>query len=157
MNIRTDIFIALITAVALVLAPAVFAGKVYKWVDQNGNVHYGADRPSNSAQELNIKVKPSSRPSPAKSAQSEDGQQSEREQAEETVKVNNEKELAEVEKKNAEIRKKNCSVAKKRLGAIKAGGRLYEVNEQGERSYWDDSTRQAKMAEAQAQVSEWCK
>ena len=81
----------------------------------------------------------------------------EKTKAQEAVKVHNEKELAEVEKKNADIRKKNCGISKKRLAAINAGGRLYEVNEKGERSYWNDATRQAKMAEAQAQVNEWCK
>ncbi|MGD8568244.1 MAG: DUF4124 domain-containing protein [Gammaproteobacteria bacterium] len=157
MTINTNLFVTLMAALFLILAPGAFAGKVYKWVDQNGNVHYGAEKPPTAAQELNIKVKPAHPATSSSTTTSESEADNKREDPEKTVKIKNKKELAEVEKKNAEIRKKNCSVAKKRLAAIKVGGRLYEVNEKGERNYWDDSTRQAKMSEAQSQVDEWCK
>jgi hypothetical protein len=157
MTFKTNSFVILIAALLLILTPGAFAGKVYKWVDKDGNVHYGADKPPTAAQELNIKVRPAHPAASNSSTASESETDNKGEDAEKTVNVKNKKELAEVEKKNAEIRKKNCSIAKKRLAAIKVGGRLYEVNEKGERNYWDDATRQAKMSEAQSQVDEWCK
>ena len=44
----------------------------------------------------------------------------------------------------------------KRLATITAGGRLYEMDEKGERHYWDDETRKGKMADAQKDVDKWC-
>lgn len=140
----------------LLASPAIFAGKVYKWVDKDGNVHYSAQKPMSGAQEMKVKVRPSSSADNSETT-AESSSATKQEAQEETIKVSSEKEAAEIEKRNAEIRKKNCSVAKKRLATIKVGGRLFEVDEKGERHYWDDATRASKLSEAQAQVQEWCK
>jgi len=156
MKYTTTFSLIILTLSAAVFLPSAFAGKVYKWVDENGNVQYSAQKPpSGSAQEMKVKSKPSSS-SESKPASAEDTQQAKENEEAEKVKVSSEKEAAEVEKKNAEIRKKNCSVAKRRAATIDQGGRLYEVDENGERHYWDDATRGAKMQEAQAQINEWC-
>ena len=160
-NFNTSTRIVLFTALFTLLfaGPAAFAAKVYKWVDKEGNVHYGAQQPEGSggAQEMDIKVKASSRAEETESTDKADsGKSSDNDAKEEKVKVSNEKEAEEIEKKNAEIRERNCSVAKKRLASINAGGRLYEVDEKGERSFWDESTTASKRAEAEAQVAEWC-
>ena len=60
MNIKLTYFLALFLILTVTLLPAAFAGKVYKWVDKDGNVHYGAEKPNTGAQELNVKSKPSS-------------------------------------------------------------------------------------------------
>lgn len=158
---KTNSRIMLITALLSILlaSPAVLAGKVYKWVDKEGNVHYGAQQPEDSggAQEMHIKTNKHSAPEEPAEETTSASENKNTENKEEKVKVSNEKEAAEIEKKNAEIRKRNCSVAKKRLASINAGGRLYEVNEKGERQFWDDATTSAKRAEAEANVAEWCK
>ena len=155
---RIVLFAALFTL--LLTGPsAIFAAKVYKWVDKEGNVHYGAQQPEGSggAQEMDIRVKESSGAEQAEPTEKAESKKSgESEAKEEKVKVSNEKEAEEIEKKNAEIRARNCSVAKKRLASINAGGRLYEVDEKGERQFWDDATTSSKRAEAEAQVAEWC-
>jgi len=156
-NLHSSIRIVLVAAFfsLLLAAPGAFAGKVYKWVDKQGNVHYGAQpEESGGAQEMDIKVKT---PAVEEEPESTEKAESKNQDSEaEKVKVSNEQEAEEIEKKNAEIRKRNCSVAKKRLGSINAGGRLYEVNEKGERTFWDDATTASKRAEAEAQVAEWC-
>jgi len=156
---KTNARIILITALLsfLLASSSVMAGKVYKWVDKEGNVHYGAQQPEGDggAQEMKIRVKdPVAEEEPADNSKTENKGN---ENKEDKVKVSNEKEAEEIEKKNAEIRKRNCSVAQKRLASINAGGRLYEVNEKGERQFWDDATTAAKRAEAEANVAEWCK
>ena len=139
-------------------APSAFAGKVYKWVDKDGNVHYSAEKPSSGAQEMKVKSKSSSSSSKSDSESDDSDNQAKNDSSEEEkVKVSSEKEAMEIEKKNEEIRKKNCTIAKRRAATIEQGGRLYEVDEHGERHYWDDDTRRAKMDEAEAQIKEWCK
>lgn len=156
-NLHISIRIALFAAFfsLLFVAPGTFAGKVYKWVDKEGNVHYGAQpEGSGGAQEMDIKTKAPAveeEPEPAEKAESNKS-----DSEEEKVKVSSEKEAEEIEKKNAEIRKRNCSVAKKRLASINAGGRLYEIDDKGQRTFWDDATTAGKRAEAEAQVAEWC-
>jgi hypothetical protein len=156
MKHSTTFSLVLITIVTFTFLPTAFAGKVYKWVDENGNVQYGSQKPASGAQELKVQSKPSSSAQDTASESAEDNQQTKENEEAEKVKVSSEKEAAEIEKKNAEIRKKNCSIAKRRAATIEQGGRLYEVDESGERTYWDDATRAAKMQEAQAQINEWC-
>ena len=158
MKFRMTSFITLITILTLTAVPSTFAGKVYKWVDKDGNVHYSAEKPSSGAQEMKVKSKPSSSSSKSDSESDDSDKQAKNDSSEEEkVKVSSEKEAMEIEKKNEEIRKKNCTIAKRRAATIEQGGRLYEVDEHGERHYWDDDTRRAKMDEAEAQIKEWCK
>ncbi|WP_455201736.1 DUF4124 domain-containing protein [Kaarinaea lacus] len=158
MKFRITFSLSLIAILTLAFVPGAVAGKVYKWVDQDGNVHYSAEKPSTGAQEMKVKSKPSSSGQDSEEPSGSDDDQAKKEKAgEEKVKVSSEKEAAELEKKNEEIRKENCSIAKRRAATIEQGGRLYEVDESGERHYWDDDTRRAKMDEAEAQIKEWCK
>jgi glucan-binding YG repeat protein len=158
MKCRLTLSLALITTLALFFLPTAFAGKVYKWVDEEGNVQYSSQKPpSTGAQEIKVKSKPASSARNSEPESEDDKQEDKAKSEEENVKVSSEKEAAEIEQKNEEIRKKNCSIAKRRVATIGQGGRMYEVDEKGERTYWDDTTRAAKMQEAQAQVDEWCK
>ena len=156
MKFRLNYSLALFLILTVTLLPAAFAGKVYKWVDKDGNVHYGAEKPSTGAQELKVKSKPSSS-SGTSEEQSSNGDEQTKKTDDKKAQVSSDKEAAEIEKKNAEIRKKNCSNARKRAATIENGGRLYEVDESGERHYWDDDTRRSKQEEAEAQIKEWCK
>jgi len=160
MKFTTKFSLLLVTVLSLVYLPAAMAGKIYKWVDEQGNVQYGAQKPESGAQEIKVKTKPadstSANEDDAEAAAGEKKETKENSDAEK-VKVGSEEEAAAIEQKNAETREKNCSIAKRRAAGINQGGRLYEVDEKGERTYWDDNTRKAKMDEAQAQINEWCK
>jgi len=139
------------------MAPAALAGKVYKWVDRDGNVQYSAQKPADNAQELNIQTKPDvDDTEEEEDADTKKTGKNSKDAEEQKVKVNNKKEADEVEKKNAEIRKKNCNISQKRLATIKAGGRLFEINSKGEHEYWDEATTASKLSEAQANVDKWC-
>ena len=153
MKIKTHLLLIATTLALLFMASAVSAAKVYKWVDKDGNVHYGAQKPeqSGAAQEMKIRVN-----EPAPAPQAADPKKSSKSKGNGKDKADNSKQNAEVEKKNAEIKKENCSIAKKRLASINVGGRLYEVDEKGERKFWDDATVAAKRAEAQELINKWC-
>ena len=140
-----------------ILSTTVSAGKVYKWTDAAGNTVYSQTPPpsKNDVEEMNVKPsKPSTPPATPKSNTGStspgDKPQAEDKAADDTAKN-------EQEAKNEEIRKENCKRASTQLRTISDGGRIYEVNEQGERVYWDDETRKAKMEAAQKSVEEWCK
>jgi hypothetical protein len=157
MKISAGLSLFIITLAILLAVPTTFAGKVYKWVDKNGDVHYGAQKPNSGGQEMKIKSKGSSTVDEEETSTADNSDEENSDSKEDTIKVSSEKEAQALEKKNAKIRKRNCSVAKKRLASITAGGRLYEVNDKGERSYWNDATKAGKRSQAEAQVAEWCK
>jgi hypothetical protein len=133
------------------------AGEIFKWVDEQGNVHYSQDPPMNkSAQPMNIKVPKESAASEETSAQSA-STAADKPPAGDEDKAAEQKALQEAAaRKREEAEKKNCQIAMKRLATITAGGRLYEVDENGERHYWDDQTLKAKQADAQKDVDQWC-
>lgn len=159
-------FFTLFTGLIL-LQGTVLASDIHKWVGPNGEVHYGSTPPPGyvgKTQKMKIKNESTTsyeeeEPTEEQSADSgsDAGSGTESAEKKENLTPEQKAKLAETEKKNAEIRKKNCGVAKRRVAGINQGGRLYEVNEKGERHYWDDKERQKKLAEAQQSVNKWCK
>ena len=146
----------LLTICLLCLSPLSFAGKIYKWTDSEGQVHYGERPPSGQAKQMRVPTGPPHSPSPAEKPAS---------QQEATQKLldsfdKERKEKAETEAKAAEEkarREKNCSSAKRRIAGLKIGGRQYEVDEQGNRHYLNEAEIQSRLAEAQKYADKWCK
>lgn len=133
------------------------AATVYKWVDENGTVHYG-QRPQQgkTAKQMNIRVKPSSGFSGSESASSDSESEADSKQASsDSGKGKKSADELAWEKKQAEVKKKNCGIAKERMSALMAGGRIYEMKN-GERHYLDDSARSAKIKQARESVNKWC-
>lgn len=154
-------YLALLLWVFVFVPGPAAAAKVYKWTDENGGIHYSQVPPDQKTQEQEMDIKSNqpvsettNRKPPESSPAKETGKNEEKagkESPDQAAKN------AEIEKKNEEIRQKNCKIAKQQVMTINQGGRLYEVDEKGERQYWDDATRASKLAEAQKSVDEWCK
>lgn len=135
-------------------APLAFAEKIYKWVDSEGNTHYGSQPGGNQSEELKIHnlpakstatptTQPAGQPQPSFMESFEKEQQ---EKAEAAAKAAEEKEL----------RDKNCVLARKRMASLEMGGRIYEVDEKGERNYLSDADRQSRLQQAKEDVAKWC-
>jgi hypothetical protein len=78
----------------LLILPLLMAGGVYKWTDENGNVHFG-DRPSNSKNAESIEVKTQKAGMPAPQSKSNHYQKAEQKQVDSDLKKaeNNYKEV----------------------------------------------------------------
>ncbi len=131
--------------------------EIYKWVDENGDVHYGQIPPPEGAQQ--IKTKPNGQnqatvPAKLGSARSLN-QQAEELEKDQLKAKEQQKKIAEEEKRQA-MRKTNCNRAQTNYNTINHGGRMYEVDPSGERHYWTDSERATKLATAKKSVDEWC-
>ncbi len=146
--------IAVITLSLFCAASGALAGKVYKWTDSEGNIHYGERPPTSQAREIDIpKAPPSSRnTAPAGNSLQETNKLLETLQKERQQKAEK-KATAEKERKALEA---NCSRSKRKLAGYRIGGRIYEVDEQGERSYLSDSDIQQRLEAAQKEVDKWC-
>jgi len=134
------------------MATSVQAGKIYKWTDASGEVHYTQTPPPDQhVQEMDVKVNaPKAGANTSGTAKQSDTKQKK------DAKAPDAEGRAALEKKNEEARQENCKRANKRFRTINAGGRLYDVNEKGEREYWDDGKRASELDDAQKSVEKWC-
>ena len=151
------------TTIALILGLALSTAatsQIYKWVDAEGNVHYG-DRPTGdgttaqpgvervaiaSSRTNAERVRTGVQARLEREAQRDDARAAEAEAQEEAEKLRAE----------AEDRANKCTTYRERLERFITSRRLYRVDDSGERTYLDDSQIEAARARVQEQVEEYC-
>ena len=126
-------------------AGMVFAGDIYKWTDEDGNVHYG-DRPTAEASEELLDVS-SGITDPPKVEGRNEVNAAAIEPAEPT---------AEELRAQALEREEKCAASKARLQKFLTSRRLYRQDENGERVYLDEDETLAARERVQNQVEEYC-
>ena len=139
----------LIVMVALTLGLCVSAtAEVWKWVDQNGTVHF-TDRP----QHANSQGIMLPRHTPARSSSRPSGhdQASSRQSA--ASNAANSK-PSSVDGKKAE--EYYCNQATEIYASYSKAPRLYKTNADGQREYLSDKEAAELLAETKAKVAEWC-
>jgi len=129
-------------------SPFSYAGKVYKWTDENGVIHYGDKRPDGAKTEtLRVESHSSSaRTSP------QDQLKALEEQKERTNMAENELKKADQAKKQTEER---CEQAKSNLLTIENNARI-RIEENGELRYMTPKEITAKKDEMSKIVEEAC-
>jgi len=152
----TYLFTAAILLMLLSASSTTFAGKIYKWTDSDGKVHYGERPPSGKSKQMRI---PSSTPYRATSAPKSGNKTEAANKFLDSIATERkeQKESAEKSAQEKEIANKNCSNARRRVASLKQGGRRFTVDEQGERTYLDEAATQNRLKEAQVKVEKWCK
>lgn len=130
-------------------------GQVYKWVDENGKVHFGDKPPVNSkAEELNLPE--------VKSADTPEVTHAERiERQRRLVKAleeeRKEKQKAKQEKKDKEAKQvAACKQLKGRIKHSETINRYFRYDEQGERTYYSDAEADAFRNKLKAAYQQNC-
>ncbi len=141
--------------VLLTLPLAVSAGKVYKWVDENGQVHYGnMPPPVEQFETLDIKEPPrrvkeeSGGSDLDDTAQTDDGK---------LQQENLQPDRAEIERKRREVMRYNCAAARKNRATLISFRRIEIPDGQGGKRRLTDEEREAKLREAERQIREFCR
>lgn len=142
----------------LLLCTAAFnaqARQAEKWVDENGQVHYGDYSESMNSKQIKLRDGPRN----TAPAQSEASRLENRSKLLESIQSDRDKKKEEKAKSDANMKvaKKNCSNAKRKLSTFTRGGRLVTFDENGERHYISDNERASGTAAAKASVDKWCK
>lgn len=163
--------------IALLTMPLLANAEIYKWKDKNGVTRYSDTPPPNNVEAATLRGKRTVKTAkPASEAETGDGAASQaanktrlkqepnsnEEADEEAAKMRarnaeiekNNKRLA---KKEADIDAKNCVVARKNFQSYSRGGRIFTVNEQGERVYAGDAEISSGKKRAQADIRKFCK
>jgi len=138
---------ALIAALLLAAATAAPA-KLYKWVDEQGNVTYSERKPPGvEAEELELRV-------PSVSTEEARGRiEQVREQAEAARKDREFKETYATETAEREARlKENCETARENLRVLETASRVKDA----EGTFIDDSQREARIEQARQAIEDNC-
>lgn len=148
----------LLTCVITLAAMQAHAREVYKWVDENGKVHYG-DAPTGK-QTTTVKV-PHAPPS-STSSQGTKTPKEELESVRENLLKRREARTAGKEEKVKEAEKQkrldqNCKSLRDNLRMLQEMGRVFSYNDKGEREFMDDASREKKKAELQKRIAAECK
>jgi len=141
--------------IAMTIASGAAANEIYKWTDENGNVHY-EDRPTGAATEERLHMTYNRTDSSAvqQRTQARVDARAAREDAKSAA-AEAQKEAAE----NANIaaeRAQKCERSRARLEGYLQARRVYRTDDNGERVYLDDVQRQEARKKAEEQISEFC-
>ena len=146
--------IAFIMMLAVLAAGMAFASEIYKWTDEQGNVHYG-DRPTGAASEERLDI--GSRPTDASRVQAQvQASYDARAAAKEAAASEPAGPSSEELQAQALERQEKCATYKARLQKFVTSRRLYKHDENGERVYLDEVETQAARERVENQVAEYC-
>lgn len=133
------------------------AAPVYKWIDEDGQVHYGSRPDNKNAKEIEIKNRyiDSGNSSAPLSAE---------ERADKLKRFVNSidaenKSIAddkEKKKKQEELKISRCNASRDQLKRAEAASALYDLDEKGNRILLNKKQYELAMKQARARVEKWC-
>jgi hypothetical protein len=139
-------------AAALTAASAAQA-QMYKCVDERGVTHY-SDKPRPGCKGGPVNIKPSPRMSGEPEPRKEDLKREEREFQRRRIERGR---AEEKEARAAEAQRRRCERLKADVHRYSVARRIYTGDGKGERTFMDDATREAKLAELKAQIERQCR
>lgn len=146
--------LALALGIASMAVPQTgLAAGVYRWLDEDGKVHYG-DKPPSKEESTPVEIKSAPAPRPedserrVKTRRLLDALESEREREK------HEAAQATAEKAHQQS---NCQSARRQLRLYQRANSIFRQGPEGERIYLSDEERGQALARARALKREWCK
>ena len=137
----------LVFSIAALLASGVaVASEIYKWTDEEGNVHY-VDRPTGQPDETRMNIYSARTDNAAVQARVQERRVASEPQPE----MSQEDLRAEQEK-----RQEQCEKYRARLERYLQSQRLYKEDGNGERVYLDEEQTLAARARVEDQIKEYC-
>ncbi len=140
-------------SLSLLLQSTAIAG-VYKWVDENGQVHYGAHPGNTSAERVTIRKNETTKPRAIKTdkdAKQAKGDEKNTDPATTEAKKPEEPKIPKKEKRRL------CKEAKSDIASISSRGRMREINKKGEYIYLSEKQRQKRLSTARKKQRKYCR
>ena len=144
---------SIITTFLCLLFQASSYAEIYKWTDENGQVHYGEHPGNTGAEKVTIRQNETTKPRPINKAE-EDIAESDKKNTDPQTEASGE--LVEIPPSKKEKRKL-CNEAKSDLAAINSRGRMREINKKGEYVYLTEQQRQQRLSAARKKQGEFCR
>lgn len=138
------------------MMPLVVYAGVYKWVDENGKVHYG-DQPKTSQPAVEMKVDDAA-PTPSYS----DDELSREEKRERLLQSMEEdradkQEMREKKKAEKERNRQKCNRYRDQMRHYERASSLYKLDKDGNRVYMSDGERARATKNLQSNIKKYCK
>lgn len=153
MKIQT--FLAGFAALAITVSSAVYADEIYKWTDEDGNVHY-EDRPSGEPSEQRLQFSYNRTDSTAVDERVKAQRDVENTRREARADKDAEDQTIAEERAAAEKKLEQCQQYRASLKVMLESRRVYREDEAGERTYLDDTARAEARTKAEELIKETC-
>lgn len=140
---------------AAALTTSAFAGEIYKYVDEQGNVHY-VDRPTGESGEERLGISYTGTSSAAVTAQVKHRRDYMEALDEARGERESRREAEAQARAEMEARAAKCQESRARLESYLQAHRLYRQDESGEREYLDDEQILEARRKAEEAIQEHC-
>ena len=143
---------AIAVALSFATTGTLYASDIYKWTDEDGNVHY-SDTPTAGAEHLAIQSRPTDPAHIQAEAQARvDAQNLKAEEEADAPQGPTPEEL----QAEARERQEQCNKYTERQIQFTQNRRIYRMDEAGERVYYDEEEMQAARDDVADKVKEYC-
>lgn len=150
-NYRLPIAIA---CAALMASGLAVAGEIYKWTDEDGNVHY-EDRPVGKTDMEHVDIVSRNTDNTVVQARVDADRQARAARRQVASEAPAEMTKEELRAEQQE-RQQKCQMYRDRLQAFLRSTRLYEEDDGGDRNYLSDDEVMAARTKVEGQIQEYC-
>jgi hypothetical protein len=131
--------------------------EIYRWVDEQGRVHYGAKPGGADAKRLDIKTAP-----PEAAKRESTNEQQRRAKQERLLRMFEEerakkKAAKQKEERARKERLEKCQYYRDRVRLYEEGTRLYDLDSKGRRRFLTEEERKRNLARERRNVRKWCR
>ena len=144
-----------IAALTLTLSSGVFADEIYKWIDEDGSIHY-EDRPSGNASEERLQFSYNRTNSSAVGERVQTRRDMDNARRETREEAAAEERTAAENRAAAEEKMAQCQSYRASLKTMLESRRVYREDEAGERQYLDETARAEARTKAEELIKETC-
>ncbi len=144
-----------IACAALLASGLAVGGEIYKWVDENGNVHY-EDRPLGETNVEHVAEVRSRNTDTAAVAALVDDQRKARAAAAQVESEAPEEMSKQELREEKQARHEKCQSYRAKLQAFLTAPRMYDEDEAGERSYLEEDEIMAARSKVEEKIQEYC-
>ena len=148
---------AFFLSVFILFFNTVNAASVYKWVDEDGQVHYSSKPKSKNAEEVKIKNRYIDSGTATPSLTTKERIENQKKFID-SIDAEN-KSLSDAKRKKQEqeeLRNSRCNAARDQLRRQESASALYDLDEKGNRILLDKTQYEIAMKQARARVNKWC-
>lgn len=141
----------LLLSLTLTVTPSLAQDGMYRWVDEQGRVHYGQVPPSGVQAEQMRRASPPADQAAQERLQRETGVREERQQQ-----ARSEEETQAQDEANRRMRQENCERARNNLDALTSRGGRVTLRDGDQYRMLEEEERQTMIERARNQIREFC-
>jgi len=140
---------------AITVSTGAYADDIYKWIDEDGGVHY-EDRPSGEPSEERLQFSYNRTNGAAVEGRVQTRRDATAAQQEARTEAEAEKRTAAEKRAAAEDKQAKCQKYRAQMKTMLESRRVYREDEAGERTYLDDAQRAEARSKAENLIKETC-